>query len=213
LKGFLTQKQAMEFMNVSRMTILNYEKKGLLNPVRTLGSHRRYAKKELEQLMGIASNEADVLETDKAFIYARVSTKKQADSGNLDRQIERLKVFCNQNQYEIAQVYSEVASGTNENRQILHRMLTQIENRKVKYLVIEYKDRLARFGYAYLEHFCSSHGVTIIEVENKEEKSLNEEMVEDMISIITSFSARLYGQRGAKKIQEELNKLEIEDKE
>lgn len=211
MNEFLTQKQAMKFLNISRMTILSYEEKGLLHPVRTVGSHRRYLKSELEQIMGISREMLVEKEVQTAFIYARVSTKKQADSGNLERQVQRLKHFCQEKGLDVVQIYSEVASGINENRQQLNRMLQQIQDKKVTYLVIEYKDRLARFGYTYLEQFCSSHGVTILSIENSIERSFNEEMVEDMISIITFFSARLYGQRGAKKIKKELEQLDKED--
>ncbi|HFK1428278.1 MULTISPECIES: IS607 family transposase [Bacillota] len=209
MEKFLTQKQAMDFLNVSRMTILSYEEKGLLSPVRTAGSHRRYLQSELEKLMGIDTQTSSKKNTQRAFIYARVSTKKQADAGNLERQVQRLQNYCNEQRFEIVQTYTEVASGINENRQQLHRMLKQIEKKEVQYVIVEYKDRLARFGYSYLESFCTSHGVTIIAIETKMEKSLNEEMVEDMISIITSFSARLYGQRGSRKIKNELKKMDI----
>lgn len=190
------------------MTILSYEEKGILHPVRTAGSHRRYLKSELEKIVGISENILVEEIAQNAFIYARVSTKKQADSGNLERQIQRLTNYCIEQGFDVTQVYSEVASSINEDRQQLNRMLKQIQDKKVKYLVIEYKDRLARFGYAYLEHFCSSHGVKIIPIENNMERCLNGEMAEDIISIITSFSARLYGQRGAKKIKRELEKLD-----
>jgi putative resolvase len=69
---------------------------------------------------------------------------------------------------------------------------------------------LARFGYNYLEAYCRSHGVEIITIEQQEKKELNEEMVEDLISIITSFSARLYGRRGSKKMKKTLIELEKE---
>ena len=77
----------------------------------------------------------------------------------------------------------------------------------IKFLIIEYKDRLARFGYQYIEQYCKSPGVAIVKVEQQEERNLNEEMVQDMISIITSFSARLYGSRGAKEIKKRIKEL------
>jgi putative resolvase len=125
----------------------------------------------------------------------------------LDRQAQRLENYARDHNYTIVNVYQEVASGINENRQQLHRMLTRIQKREVGLIIIEYKDRLARFGYPYLEQYCLSHGVSIITMEQQEKKTMNEEMVQDMISIITSFSARLYGQRGARKMRQELRKL------
>lgn len=77
-------------------------------------------------------------------------------------------------------------------------------------MVVEYKDRLARFGYNYLDTYCQSHGVEVITIEQREKKELNQEMVEDLISIMTSFSARLYGKRGSKKMKRTLSELERE---
>ena len=115
------------------------------------------------------------------------------------------------NKYNIKTLYKEVASGINEDRKELMKLLKEIENKEVNYLIVEYKDRLARFGYNYIEQYCKSYNVEIIVVEKKQEKNLNEEMVEDMISIITSFSARIYGRRGGRKVKETILSLEKED--
>ncbi|MCQ6278649.1 recombinase family protein [Bacillus sp. EB600] len=89
-------------------------------------------------------------------------------------------------------------------------LLSIIEKEPIQYLLVEYKDSLARFGYNYLETYCKSHGVEMITIEQQEKKELNEEMVEDLISIMTSFSARLYGRRGSKKVKKTLSELEME---
>ena len=115
------------------------------------------------------------------------------------------------NKYNIKTLYKEVASGINEDRKELMKLLKEIENKEVNYLIIEDKDRLARFGYNYIEQYCKSYNVEIIVVEKKQEKNLNEEMVEDMISIITSFLARIYGRRGGRKVKETILSLEKED--
>ncbi|WP_243098261.1 recombinase family protein [Serpentinicella alkaliphila] len=90
------------------------------------------------------------------------------------------------------------------------KLLEDIKSSEINYLIIEYKERLARFGYRYIEEYCKSHNVEVIVLESQEEKGLNKEMVEDMISIITSFSARIYGKRGGKKVKETLFRLEKE---
>jgi putative resolvase len=82
----------------------------------------------------------------------------------------------------ISHVINEAASGINENRKGINSLLSIIDKEPIQYLVIEYKDRLARIGYNYLEAYCRSHGVEIITIEQQEKKELNEEMVEDIIS-------------------------------
>jgi putative resolvase len=138
-------------------------------------------------------------------IYARVSTKKQEITGNLDRQVGRLTSFALDSRMSISHVIKEVASGINENRKGIKSLLSIIIDKEpIHYLVIEYKDRLARFGYNYLEAYCRSRVVEIITIEQQEKKELNEDMVEDLISIMRSFSARLYGRRGSKKLKKTL---------
>ena len=127
------------------------------------------------------------------------------------RQTNRLLEYAVKNKYYIVDIYQEVGSGINENRKKLTQLLKRVQDNEISYLIIEYKDRLARFGFAYLEQYCNSHNVEIVLLEKQEEKDLNKEMVEDMISIITSFSARIYGKIGGKKVQETLDNLEKED--
>jgi len=106
-------------------------------------------------------------------IYARVSAKKQEVAGNLDHQIGILTSFALNNKMFISHVIKEVASGINENRKGIKSLLSIIQEEPIHYLVIEYKDRLARFGYNYLESYCKSHGVEIIIIEQQEIKELN----------------------------------------
>jgi len=140
-----------------------------------------------------------------------VSTAKQADAGNLQRQKERLITYAVEKGYQIAAIYKETASGLNENRRELTKLLKEASKGSMDIIIIEYKDRLARFGYKYLEQYFLSYGVVIEVIETNEEKSPQEELVDDMIAIVTSFSARIYGKRGgrvAKKLTETI-KLEV----
>lgn len=209
MSKLLTQKEACKYLNVSRTTILRWENEGKITPLRTSGKHRRYPIEDLDRLLGNTYMKHGN-KTMNCFIYARVSTKKQEEAGNLDRQANRLMEYAIKNGYHIIDIYKEVGSGINENRKQLTKLLERLQNDNISYLIIEYKDRLARFGFSYLEQYCKSHNVEIIVLEKQEEKDLNEEMVEDMISIITSFSARIYGKRGGKKVQETLDSLKKE---
>ncbi len=196
-----TMKDVMEILNVTRMTLLSWEEKGKLHPVRTPGGRRRYLQEEIDILSGSAITNTE----GKVFIYCRVSTKKQQDSGNLQRQKERLIGYCYDQGYQVSEVFQEVASGINESRKELSRMMKRLN--EVDKIVIEYPDRLARFGYKYLENHCTQTGVVIEVMERNELKGPDQEMVEDLIAIITSFSARLYGARGGRKVKQCLTEL------
>lgn len=197
-----TQAEAAEKFGLSRRSLIRYEADGLIKPVRTPGGQRRYPESELLQLYGLEPKAKQ--DDDKAGLYSRVSTRKQADSGNLERQTQRLKNYAQAAGYDTFQVYEEIASGLNENRHQLRKLLKAIIAGKINVVVVEYKDRLARFGYAYLELFCESHGARIEAIEEKAPDNENEELVKDLISVITSFSARLYGRRGGRKAKKEI---------
>jgi putative resolvase len=155
----------------------------ILKVYKTNGGHRRYLKSDLEKLIGMDAVESEIIKSKSiCVIYARISTKKQETTGYLDRQIGRLTTFALENRMSISHVIKKVASGINENRKGINSLLSIIYKEPIQYLVIEYKDRLARFEYNYLEAYCRSHGVEIITIEQQEIKELNEEMVEDIIS-------------------------------
>ena len=134
----------------------------------------------------------------KTIVYARVSSHKQKN--DLERQSQRMQQFCVTNGWVVEQVVTEVASGLNDKRPKLCKIL----NSKTPIrLVVEHKDRLTRFGFNYIETLIDG---TII-VANKT-NSDKEDLMQDLISIITSMVARYYGQRrGGKKAKELIQKL------
>jgi putative resolvase len=131
---FLTQKQAREFLNISRTTILYWEEQGKVKVYKTSGGHRRYLKSDLEKLIGMEVEEARISAKTLCVIYARVSTKKQEIAGNLDRQIGRLTTFALEHRMSISHVIKEVASGINENRKGIKTLLSIIEKEPIEYL-------------------------------------------------------------------------------
>jgi excisionase family DNA binding protein len=201
-----TSKQAAEFLNVALSTIIRWDNEGKIHSHRTPGGHRRFTEEELLGVLGLQPpSQSQVL---RAVLYARVSTKKQQVSGNLDRQIARLREYAQARRYLVVETLSETGSGVNENRPKLHRLLRMVRDGEVDVVVIEYQDRLARFGYRYLEQYITDFGAGL---EVVEDQALNgkthEELVKDLIAIVTSFSARIYGARGArvvKKVKEAL---------
>lgn len=192
-------------MGVTPKTLKLWDEENKLKPFyRTTGGHRRYRLSDIEAYMG-KKNDNGV----RVFIYCRVSTKKQAESGNLSRQEERLLSHCQRRGYEVLDVYKEVASGINDNRRSLMKMFERLTD--VNKIVVEYEDRLARFGYNYLRAFARTYDVEIETIEqNKKQLEANEEMVNDLISVVTCFSAKIYGARGGRKLKKTLKELEKE---
>ena len=201
VKQWLSIREAKAYLNVSRATLDRWQKKGLISPHYTPGGHRRYLEADLRRLIGMEESEEPPNEN-RVVIYARVSTRKQADAGNLRRQEERLVTHAVDKGYSIVARCRDVASGLNEQRPGLHKGLKTLRSGQASILLIEYRDRLARFGYAYLEYIVQQSGGRIEVLEQAPESSPHEELVEDLMAIVTSFSARLYGKRGGRVVRQ-----------
>ena len=138
----------------------------------------------------------------KVVIYARVSSHEMKDS--LDRQAERLADYCAAKGWPVSKVIKEIGSGVNDNRKQLTKLL---EDREVQTIVVEHRDRLTRFSFNYIEKLLESQNrrIEVINLANSKD-----ELMEDLTSIIYSFSARMYGQRRAKHKTERIKK-ELQD--
>ena len=136
-----------------------------------------------------------------AVLYARVSSHQQKD--DLQRQSERLTLYANAKGYVIHKNIQEIGSGLNDNRAKLTTVLTK-ELNNFDILLIEHKDRLTRFGYNYLELLLNNNNIKI-EIINPVANN-KEDLIQDFVSIITSFCARIYGQRKGKRKTERLTK-------
>jgi putative resolvase len=143
---------------------------------------------------------------EKVVIYARVSSAEHKE--HLERQVERLAQYCTVRGYQVAQVVQEIASGVNESRP---QLLALLKDQQATHIVVEHKDRLTRFGFRYLETLLELQGRTIEVV--KVAESDKEDLIADLVAIVYSFSARLYGQRRAKRKTERIvQELQAEDK-
>lgn len=123
-------------------------------------------------------------------IYARVSSADQ--KSDLERQISRLVVFANSKKWLIEETVVEIGSALNGRRSKLKKLLL---NPNIKIILAEHKDRLMRFGIEFLESALASQGRTLVIIDKEE---LKDDLVQDMIEVLTSFCARLYGRRSAK---------------
>lgn len=169
-----------------------WDREGILKSNRTPTNRRYYTYDQYLQFKGIKTNN-DIRDV---VIYARVSTRSQKD--DLKNQVEFLRTFCNARGIIVNQCIEDFGSGLNYNRKKWNNLLEQVMENKVKTILISDKDRFIRFGFDWFEKFCEKFNTDIIIV-NNELLSPNEELVQDIISILHVFSCRLYGLRKYKK--------------
>jgi predicted site-specific integrase-resolvase len=150
----------------------------------------------------IVPDESSVPRPEYVVVYARVSSAE--NKSNLDSQADRVIQFCNANGWRVDEVVKECASGLNDTRPKLQKIL---KARKATKLVVEHKDRLTRFGFEYIKTLYTECDIIIIN--NIEDKV---DLMQDFVSLVTSFCARLYGQRRTKRNTEKLIQSLNEDK-
>jgi len=198
--NLLTPRQAAKLLGVHLQTLRKWDKAGSLKAIRTPGGHRRFRRSDIEVLRGLSVKEFE----ERVVIYCRVSSHDQKQKGDLERQAGRVSAYCAEKSYRITQIYQEVGSGMSETRPKLRRLFKLVNAHEIDRVVVEHKDRLTRFGFGLIEAYLASHGVTIEWTGQKLPKSYEEELVEDILTLMASFSARIYGRRSAinRKVQE-----------
>lgn len=149
---------------------------------------RYYTYDQYLQFKGINTND----DQRQVVIYARVSTRNQKD--DLQNQVAFLRQFCNAKGIIVDQCIEDYGSGLNYNRKKWNELLDEVMEQKIKTIIVTHKDRFIRFGYDWFEKFCMKFNTTIVVV-NNEELSPQEELVQDIVSILHVFSCRLYGLR------------------
>ena len=191
-------KEASKLLGVTVRTIQRWDKEGKIRCVRTVGGKRRVPESEIKRILGIQ-------EKRKIIGYARVSSHTQKD--DLERQMELIKNYAKEKGWEI-EILQDIGSGLKEDRRNFLKLLKMVMRKEVSKVIIAYPDRLTRFGFKTLEEFFKSYGTEIVVI-NKEEKTPQEELVEDLITIISYFAGKLYGMRSHKyrKVVEGAKKL------
>ena len=181
-------------------TLRNWDKNGKLKPVRVEDTgYRYYSQEQLNHFLGLKLEK----QINKKIIgYCRVSSHKQKD--DLERQIENVKTYMYAKGYQF-EIITDIGSGINYNKKGLNQIIDMVTNSEVEKIVVLYKDRLIRFGYELIENLWNKFG-TIIEIIDNTEKTEQQELVEDLVQIVTVFSCRLQGKRAnkAKKMIKEL---------
>jgi len=187
-----------KILGVSAQTLRNGDKKGKLHPHHTSSNgYRYYSHEQLNQVMNVKPN------LDRIVIgYCRVSSNKQKD--DLERQIENMKLYLTA-QGKPFEIISDIGSGIDYKKKGLKELMKRISQNKVDKVVVFYKDRLLRFGFELVEYIASLYDCDI-EIINRTEKTEQQEIVEDLVQIITVFSCKLQGKRAnkARKLVKEL---------
>lgn len=175
-------------LGVTPQTLRTWHKEGRLTPAFiTEGGHRRYTHKQYLEFVGETSNQTTKLNIG----YVRVSSKKQSD--DLVRQVQLMENYLI-SKGKPFKIIQSVGSGINYKNPQLHELICMVINKEVDTVYVLYKDRLIHFGFDLLEFLFNEFGVSI-EVVNQQFKTAQEELVTDLIQIVTDFSAKLNGKR------------------
>lgn len=179
-------------LGVSQASLRIYGDQGKIAFVRTPGGHRRYLLSEIERLQGSVS---PLQSNNRAACYCRVSSNDQKQHGDLERQKLRVLEYCAQQGFKVDHVFVEVCSGMKSTRPRLNKLYELIVKKEIDLVVVEHKDRLTRFMFDVFQTFFLSHGVQIIFVEQDLPKTFEAELVSDIMSLMTSFTATIHSRR------------------
>ena len=183
--------QLSDELGVTTHTIREWCKEGKITYERTEGGHRRF---DLDTVL--SSIGPSKLNKEKLTVgYARVSTEDVKN--DLENQIKAIELFCSAKGWN-HKIISDIGSGLNYNKKGIKELIKLIETNQIQRIVINYKDRLLRFGSEIIFEICSYHNTEVVIINETENKTYNEELVEDVLSIITVFSSKLYGSRSHK---------------
>jgi predicted site-specific integrase-resolvase len=191
MSRFIKIGEAAKYLGVSIQTLRRWEGSGYLLPDRkTAGRKGQTRYYDLNKLSGFQKSESNL-----SLGYARVSSQDQ--KSDLERQITRLENYCIAQGWHY-EILSDLGSGMNYRKKGLKKLLNSILEKKIKRLVLTHKDRLLRFGSEIIFSLCESKHIEVVLINQTDEKSFEEELAQDVLEIITVFSARLYGKRSHK---------------
>lgn len=185
-------KQFGEMIGRTVRTLQKWDVTGKLKAHRNFKNRRYYTHEQYLAYRGM-----DDIKEKKNIVYARVSSAAQKK--DLAAQINALELYCAARGYQIAEWVKEIGSGLDYKRKRFSLLLEQIEKGLIEKVIIAHQDRLVRFGFDWFSEFARAHGAEV-EVMNQPSLSPEEELTQDLLSIIHCFSSRLYGLRRYKKV-------------
>ena len=183
---YVSQKEACKFFGVSTSTLRRWDKQNKIKTIRTPSNYRRYDISSVKQ----TKNKNSIVMSKKKMCYCRVSSKKQMD--DLERQKDYLK-----SKYPNHEIISDIGSGINWKRKGLLSILEQSNNGLIEEVVVAHKDRLARFAFELIQWLLEKNGCKLVVL--NEPVSEEEKLTDDILSIIHIFSCRKMGMRKYKK--------------
>lgn len=196
---FVSAQEIMKKFKITTQTLYNWRNAG------TVQFKKINKRKFMYDLDSLESQNSD---TRLIVSYSRVSTNKQKD--DLIRQENLIKEYCCKNGIILDKSYSEIASGMNENRKQLNELLDEIIAGNIKVVYISYKDRLTRFGFDYFKNICNKLGCEIVVLNSTSEPTFEDELTQDLISIIHHFSMKMCSNR-RKRFKELVKELKNEN--
>lgn len=196
-------KQVKSILGITQQTIHNYMKLGKLKFTKINPYHTEYDDKSVYDLLGKPTKEKINI------TYSRVSLAKQKN--DLTSQSERIYNFAISNGYKVSEQIEDIRSGMNfTDRKGLNLIISKVINGEIDTIIVENKDRLARFGFELIENFFKNFGTKILVTSDIENKSYEQELTEDLVSIIHHFSMKSYSnRRKLNKIKQDLLEPEI----
>jgi len=192
MKTTYSPKEFGQLIGKSVETLQKWDRKGILSAHRSPTNRRYYTHDQYLEYRGLKAKAQG-----KTVVYARVSSPSQKP--DLVNQVKALEVYCRDHQIKVDEWMQDIGSGLNYKRKHFLALLEQIELGQLRRLVLAHRDRLVRFGYDYFEIFCERHNTEMV-VMNGEAMSPEQELVRDLIAIVTVFSARLHGLRSYRKM-------------
>ena len=188
---YYSSKKVTEILGVTAQTLRNWDKEGKLKPSYVKSNGYRYYS---EESILSYTQERKTKKNLNVIGYARVSSKKQSD--DLERQVNNLKTYFD-SKYSEYEIITDIGSGINYTKPGLKKLIEKINRKEVDLIVVLYKDRLLRFGFELVEYFAELNNVKI-EILDKIDKNQDQELVEDLVQIITVFSCKIQGKRKTK---------------
>ena len=205
---YYSAKKVTQILGVTAQTLRNWDKEGKLKPTYVKSNGYRYYS---EEAILSYTQERKTKMNLNVIGYARVSSKKQSD--DLERQVNNLEEYLS-SKYDSFEIVTDIGSGINYNKPGLLKLIEKINKKEVDLIVVLYKDRLLRFGFELVEYFASLNNVKML-VLDKVDKNQDQELVEDLVQIITVFSCKIQGKRKSKTkkllddFSQKINEIEI----
>ena len=199
----MKSKEVLKLLKVTRATLSSYVKKGIIQVTLLPNGTYDYNKESVYKFFNKNISRKNV-------IYARVSTQKQKN--DLENQVEIIQSFLLKNGFVLDDVYKDIGSGINFDRKEFKRLLFDVINHKINKVFITYKDRLSRISFDMFKTLFSEFGCEIIVLNDiDDEKLIEKEIINEIISLIHCFSMKMYSSRRKEKLKLIEKDLELED--